>query len=365
MNKPTSWDTSKIKKKYGYRVVYAELDPKVFQKEFKSIFGFGMEKIKQSIKKHGIQWPVCATYKNGFYDNHFIGTQTGKEPNVGHGNSRIKAALDLGLKIPVIISDFENKFNDLPDFDEQQHIKSPANGHYTPYGYYYDLPSVQHRFDEYGNTIVDSAEEKLALCGCSWASDFDSAKYSDHEIFENSQLWQYNLGYQPIVYAQPGSTNLKIYTQVQRAIEKGFDKCLVFLTSPTRINIAWQESDGWDLQSKFQYGRTDIVNQYATKETQEYIAKYYNEDLEVLNSFVITEAIYWKLQQTGKPFRIFTNSFTQYIDHDWKVFEQPEFIWNGPAGVISQPGCERNNVPNHLSLLGQERAKQLILQHIS
>ena len=29
--RPTSWDTSKIKKKYGYRVVYAELDPKVFQ----------------------------------------------------------------------------------------------------------------------------------------------------------------------------------------------------------------------------------------------------------------------------------------------------------------------------------------------
>ena len=52
----------------------------------------------------------------------------------------------------------------------------------------------------------------------------------------------------------------------------------------------------------------------------QYIAKYYNEDLEVLNSFVIAEAIYWKLKQSGKPFHIFTNGFTDYIDNDWKIF---------------------------------------------
>ena len=105
----------------------------------------------------------------------------------------------------------------------------------------------------------------LAICGCSWASDFDSADYTNTEITTNSQLWQYNLGYKPIVYARPGATNLKIYMQVQQAIENGFDKCLVFLTSPTRINIAWQESDGWDLESKFIHGRTDIVNNSAPK----------------------------------------------------------------------------------------------------
>jgi len=352
-------------KRYDYRVVYTELDPKVFQKEFKSkSVGMAQYNIKKSIKQHGIQWPICATYKNGFYDNHFIGTQTGKEPNVGHGNSRIKAALDLGINVPVILSDFENKFSDLPDFDEQQHIKSPAVGHYTPYGYYYDLPSVDHRFGEYENDVSDKSDKRLAFCGCSWASDFDSAEYSNKEVFENSQLWQYNLGYKPVVYARPGSTNLKIYTQVQRAIEKGFDKCLIFLTSPTRINIAWQESDGWSLQNKFQYGRTDTVNENATKETQEYIAKYYNEDLEILNSFVIAEAIYWKLQQTGKPFYIFTNAFTDYIDNDWKIFEQPEFIHTGPASLIRTFDNHGNDVPNHLSLLGQQRAKDLILKYV-
>ncbi len=134
-------------KKYGYRVVYFELGPKLFQKEFKTK-SVGMEKIKQSVEKHGIQWPVCATYKNGFYDNHFIGTQTGKEPKVGHGNSRIKAALDLGINVPVIISDFENKFSDFPDFDEAKHLRPPAVGHYTPYGYYYDLPTLEDRFGE-------------------------------------------------------------------------------------------------------------------------------------------------------------------------------------------------------------------------
>ena len=36
--------------------------------------------------------------------------------------------------------------------------------------------------------------KNLAMCGCSWASDFDSADYTNKEVFENSQLWQYNLG---------------------------------------------------------------------------------------------------------------------------------------------------------------------------
>ena len=98
-------------KKYGYRVVYTEIDPALFNKEFDNPDVFpAMDKIKQSVKQHGIVWPICATYKKGFFDNHFIGTQTGKEPKIGHGNSRIKAAIELGIKVPVIISDFENKF---------------------------------------------------------------------------------------------------------------------------------------------------------------------------------------------------------------------------------------------------------------
>ena len=204
----------------------------------------------------------------------------------------------------------------------------------------------------------------LAICGCSWASDFNSANYTSSEVIQNSQLWQYNLGDHPIVHARPGSTNLKIYTQVHYAIRDGFDKCLVFLTTPSRINIAWKDSDGWNLESKFNWGRTDVVNEHAPKETQEYIAKYYNEDLEILNSFVIAEAIYWKLKQTGKPFFIFTNAFTDYIDNDWKIFKQPEFIWDGPAELISIPECAGDNVPNHLSLIGQQRAKDLILKYV-
>tara|TARA_B100000029_G_scaffold284180_1_gene277866 strand:- start:2174 stop:2812 length:639 start_codon:yes stop_codon:yes gene_type:complete len=205
---------------------------------------------------------------------------------------------------------------------------------------------------------------KLAICGCSWASDFDSSNYSNKEVTNNFQLWQYNLGYKPTIYARPGSTNLKIYTQVQKAIEDGFDMCMVFLTTPTRINIAWKESDGWNIESKFSWGRTDVVNKYAPTETQEYIAKYYNEDLEVLNSFVITESIYWKLQQTKRPFYIFTNAFTDYIHNDWKIFEQPQIIKNGPSKFIKQKECQGNDVPNHLSLVGQQRAKELILKYV-
>lgn len=204
----------------------------------------------------------------------------------------------------------------------------------------------------------------LAICGCSWASDFDSSTYSNKEVTNNSQLWQYNLGYTPKIYALPGATNLKIYTQVQKAIEEGFDMCMVFLTSPTRINIAWKESDGWNFESKFSWGRTDVVNEHAPKETQEYIAKYYNEDLEVLNTFVITESIYWKLQQTRKPFRIFTNAFTDYIHNDWKIFNQPNVIHNGPYNFIKQKECQGDDVPNHLSLTGQQRAKELILKYV-
>ena len=360
-------DKNNTLQKYGYRVVYVEVDPKSFGKEFNDPDVFsGMSKIKESIKQHGIIWPLCATYKNGFYDNEFIGNMTGKEPKIGHGFSRLKAAIDLGINVPVIISDFDNKFNDLPEFDESKYVKSPAQGQYTPYGYYYDIPSIKHRFGEYGNDIDSSSvKENLAICGCSWASDLSTSKYSSKEVTNNSQLWQYNLGYDPIIYASPGSTNLKIYVQVQQAIENGFDNCLVFLTSPTRINISWNDSDGWSMKDKFIVGRTDVVNEHATKETQEYIAKYYNEELETLNSFVIVEAIYWKLKQTGKPFYIFTNAFTNYIHKDWEIFDQKEIIKDGPVKIIKDNNYLGQDVPNHLSIQGQNRAKNLVLSYIN
>ena len=206
----------------------------------------------------------------------------------------------------------------------------------------------------------------LAICGCSLASNFDHDNYISTEVFENSQLWQYNLGYDPKIYAQPGSSNLKIYTQVNQAIENSFDMCIVFLTYPTRINIAWQDSDGWNIESKFNWGKTDVVNEHEPpKEIQEYITKYYSEDLEILNGFVITEAIYWKLKQTGKPFYIFTNAFTDYIHKDWKIFEQPEIIHDGPRNLLKITECQGDNVPNHLSLIGQTRAKDLVLSYIN
>ena len=207
--------------------------------------------------------------------------------------------------------------------------------------------------------------QNLAICGCSWASDFNSADYTSTGVTTNSQLWQYNLGYKPIIHARPGSTNLKIYTQIHHAINQGFDMCLVFLTTPLRINIAWKDSDGWNLESKFNWGRTDVVNKHAPKETQEYIAKYYNEDLETLNSYVITEAMYWKLKQTGKPFYIFTNAFTDYIHKDWKIFNQSEVIHDGPIHIIKDNNYLGNDIPNHLSLTGQDRAKNLVLSYLN
>ena len=71
--------------------------------------------------------------------------------------------------------------------------------------------------------------------------------------------------------------------------------------------------------------------------------------------------MYWKLKQTGKPFYIFTNAFTDYIHKDWKIFKQPEIIHNGPYEMIKQKECQGDNVPNHLSLIGQDRAKNLVL----
>ena len=199
---------------------------------------------------------------------------------------------------------------------------------------------------------------RLAICGCSWASDFDSSTYTDKIVTQNSQLWQYNLGYTPAIYARPGSSNLKIYTQVQNAIEDNFDMCLVFLTYPTRINIAWE--DGWNIKCKFKYGRTEVLNKYSSKTVKGYASKYFNEDFEILNSFVITEAIYWKLSHTEKRFFIFTNSLTDYIHPDWAIFNQPNIIKDGPFRCESLGG----DIPNHLTLKGQAEAAQLILSSI-
>ena len=41
--------------------------------------------------------------------------------------------------------------------------------------------------------VIKESQIMLAICGCSWASDFDSADYTSTEVTTNPQLWQYNL----------------------------------------------------------------------------------------------------------------------------------------------------------------------------
>ena len=75
--------------------------------------------------------------------------------------------------------------------------------------------------------------------------------------------------------------------------------------------------------------------------------------------------MYWKLKQTGKPFYIFTNAFTDYIHKDWKIFNQSEIIHDGPIHIIKDNNYLGNDIPNHLSLTGQDRAKNLVLSYLN
>ena len=155
MPKDLIQDHKNMSKKY--RVVYVEIDPKLFGKEFNDPAVFSaMDRIKQSVKQNGIVWPVCAVYKDGRLDNHFMEP----EPKIGHGNSRIKAAIELGINVPVIISDFDGKYNHLPEMNEVSHISQVAKSYYTDKGYYYDIPAPKYRFGKSNKNII--------ISGCSF-----------------------------------------------------------------------------------------------------------------------------------------------------------------------------------------------------
>ena len=81
---------------------------------------------------------------------------------------------------------------------------------------------------------------KLAICGCSFVSDFDTSDNKPTDL-SNSDLWNHRL---PIelgftdykVFGKPGSSMFRIFLQVEKAIEQNYNHILILLTSPHRIN---------------------------------------------------------------------------------------------------------------------------------
>ena len=99
--------------------------------------------------------------------------------------------------------------------------------------------------------------KKLAICGCSFASDFDSHSQDHGCDFNNDQLWSHRLpkelGFNEYkVFGAPGSSMFKIFLQVEEAIKNNYTHVLLLLTSPYRVNFF--ESDDQEVPIKSRIG---------------------------------------------------------------------------------------------------------------
>ena len=205
---------------------------------------------------------------------------------------------------------------------------------------------------------------KIAFCGCSWVSSVNRSHRDYDRMWQN--IVAKELKATAMIYGKPGSTNTKIYTQVEQGLRDRCDIFLVFLTSPYRFNVTW-EGKKWTIKNNFQDGMCEVVNRGSKSDYWDYIGKYYCEDMEVLNGHIITEAIYHKLLISEKKFLIFRNAFKEHVLKDSKVFKQDKIVRWGPYQLYSKktPQYKSEEMVNHLSLEGNLVASNKLIGYIN
>ncbi|MBR20028.1 MAG: hypothetical protein CMA64_07790 [Euryarchaeota archaeon] len=195
---------------------------------------------------------------------------------------------------------------------------------------------------------------KLAICGCSFVSDFDTSDNKPTDL-SNSDLWNHRL---PIelgftdykVFGKPGSSMFRIFLQVEKAIEQNYNHILILLTSPHRINY-------FD-----EYGTIDS-NNANSNEVQDFVkTKYFNEEYYKKISEIISYTMFNLCKSKNIKVKIYKNLFDDCKDYS------NEYIDWGPSRIINDYEGKiyiHQDSPNHLNKLGQDEVLKRFLQDLN
>tara|TARA_R100000329_G_C7618147_1_gene219618 strand:- start:1279 stop:1893 length:615 start_codon:yes stop_codon:yes gene_type:complete len=184
----------------------------------------------------------------------------------------------------------------------------------------------------------------LGLCGCSYATDFDSYNYGtyDESTMTNDDLWCNRFTGQASLdnFSRGGSSNYDIYMQIKKALEYNCNYILVFWTNTNRFNAFWKD------------GHPSIVPK--SKDEQDYRKKYFSPYFQKFFSYLLVMDAARLLDLHIAFFPSVKYKFFIHAGHNFpsEVSEYPNVINFHPA-QLDYP-VHSSTSPNHLNEKGQD-----------
>ena len=184
----------------------------------------------------------------------------------------------------------------------------------------------------------------LGLCGCSYATDFDSYNYGtyDESTMTNDDLWCNRFTGQASLdnFSRGGSSNYDIYMQIKKALEYNCNYILVFWTNTNRFNAFWKD------------GHPSIVPK--SKDEQDYRKKYFSPYFQKFFSYLLVMDAARLLDLHIAFFPSVKYKFFIHAGHNFpsEVLEYPNVINFHPA-QLDYP-VHSSTSPNHLNEKGQD-----------
>jgi len=182
---------------------------------------------------------------------------------------------------------------------------------------------------------------KLAICGCSYATDFDSYNFGtyDESTMTNDDLWCNRFTGQASLdnFSRGGSSNYDIYMQIKKALEYNCNYILVFWTNTNRFNAFWKD------------GHPSIVPKSTDEE--DYRKKYFSPYFQKFFSYLLVMDATRLFAYMEWPLSV-DYKFFIHAGHDFpsEVLEHPDVINFHPAQLENYDSTS----PNHLNEKGQD-----------
>lgn len=182
---------------------------------------------------------------------------------------------------------------------------------------------------------------KLAICGCSYATDFDrydgtnknEAKYKESTM-TNEDLWCNRFTGQASLdnFSRGGASNYDIYMQIKKALEYNCNYILVFWTNTNRFNAFWKD------------GHPAIVP--LSKNEQDYRKKYFSPYFQKFFSYLL-------VMDATRLLEFVDHKYFLHAGNDFprEIMEHPDVNKFHPA-QLDYPTHSRTS-PNHLNEKGQ------------